>query len=281
MPLQINRPPVREVTLEDSWLETLRESQEARSPLVVRGLARELAPELSPAALLEIDQGRQVSVQHSEKDVHNHHHAGEVDSVETNLGEALRLVEGGRHYISQVNIVELFPELLSKLPRGPRIGGALRLPPIYFGLNLWYGSEGVAHPIHFDSQENMFFQAFGEKEFTIAPPRATLSPDEEGTLKNVGGIDIHSSEAHDEPQLADVPFQRFSMLEGDVLYMPVGWWHAVRCKSRALSVNYFYMRGGAAAYGRLPFDLTKWLMRKRSRGAARNCLRLMRALWLR
>ena len=40
------------------------------------------------------------------------------------------------------------------------------MPPIYFGLNLWYGSEGVAHPIHFDSQENMFFQAFGEKEFT-------------------------------------------------------------------------------------------------------------------
>lgn len=99
-------------------------------------------------------------------------------------------------------------------------------------VNLWINYRGQFGRAHFDELENFNLQLTGRKRFVLAPPGRDgyyLRP----LLKGFG----HHS---DFPDLLNVDLQRFpkfrerigTLLEssigpGEMLYIPIGWWHQV------------------------------------------------------
>jgi len=98
-------------------------------------------------------------------------------------------------------------------------------------LALWFGPEGTITPLHHDTCQIMFVQIRGEKEFTLIPPHAQELFDQATHMYS--DLDPYL----DLTQHPQHPHQMTCTLQaGDALFIPVGWWHAVRSRSLSISL---------------------------------------------
>lgn len=105
---------------------------------------------------------------------------------------------------------------------------------------VWVGPEGVVTPLHHDLTNNLFVQVSGRKRFYLA------------SALEVEGLynyhHVYSSASLSEPDLAACPeLARVRVFEvelepGDVLFLPVGWWHEVVGLSASISLTFTAFR---------------------------------------
>ncbi len=101
--------------------------------------------------------------------------------------------------------------------------------------NFWLGPKGTVTPLHHDSSNILFKQIIGHKLFKFISPLQT--PDVYNHLGVFSAVDP------DAPDLARYPqFGRCAVIEetvgpGDVVFIPVGWWHHVRSLEASLSLS--------------------------------------------
>jgi len=96
---------------------------------------------------------------------------------------------------------------------------------------LLIGMQGATTPAHYDEQENMFAQMRGRKEVYLWPPG-----DWQGmyAFPCNHACDRQAMVNPDNPDLHRFPLYRharphYAVLQpGDLLYLPVGWWHHLR-----------------------------------------------------
>lgn len=118
-------------------------------------------------------------------------------------------------------------------------GAAADDPSSAFGVQdatVWMASAGVVSTTHFDSQSNFFAQLYGRKTFTLWPPHAVhrmmLSPKADRTRGRSAaqGLDLDGAS-----------FARgrltFTLIPGDVLYIPPFWFHRVEAMSTSISIS--------------------------------------------
>lgn len=116
---------------------------------------------------------------------------------------------------------------------------------------LWVGPAGTFTPLHFDLTNNMLAQVVGRKQVILVPPSETPLMAHRRHVFS----DVHDIE--DERCLAKHPGARnarrhvVDLGPGDLLYIPIGWWHQVR--SQAFSVmltytNFLWPNEGHATY---------------------------------
>jgi hypothetical protein len=112
---------------------------------------------------------------------------------------------------------------------------------------LWLGPAGTVSTLHFDRWHNFFVQLYGRKKWIVlsqAQAEQVHWPCEEL------GLDLlHWSPVDVEhPDLARYPrFARAEPIElivepGEILFMPVGWWHHVRALDASISVNFWWAK---------------------------------------
>ncbi len=106
-------------------------------------------------------------------------------------------------------------------------------------INMWIGSAGTKSSLHFDFQHGLLAQIRGTKRWWVIDPRASH------WLSVIPGVIQKSQVDPEAPDYGRFPrFKNARILvdvrEGDIIYVPVGWWHAVRGQSPSISVNYFY-----------------------------------------
>ncbi|MGA7158324.1 MAG: cupin-like domain-containing protein [Acidobacteriaceae bacterium] len=107
-----------------------------------------------------------------------------------------------------------------------------RIPHTY----LWFGPGGTVTPLHHDTMNILFCQIYGSKQITL------ISPDETPWLYNE--ISVYSEVDFENPDLESYPlFQHVDQIEvvvnpGEVLFIPVGWWHHVRSLETSISVSF-------------------------------------------
>jgi hypothetical protein len=90
----------------------------------------------------------------------------------------------------------------------------------------WYGPKGVVTPIHHDLTNNFMAQVRGRKLVRIVAPfesahvynnRHCFSP-----------VDLFNVDYERFPAMKDVAVIDVEIGPGDLFFLPVGWWHAVR-----------------------------------------------------
>jgi len=91
----------------------------------------------------------------------------------------------------------------------------------------WIGAGGTFTPLHFDLTNNLLAQIIGHKQLILAPPSETKN------LYNRQHVFSEVRDLTDPDQLIKYPLaERARTFEvdlgpGDLLYIPVGWWHQV------------------------------------------------------
>jgi hypothetical protein len=117
---------------------------------------------------------------------------------------------------------------------------------------MWIGPEGTFTPLHFDLTNNLLAQVVGRKRLLIAPPSETSN------LYNHVHVFSQVHDITDPAQLQRYPLAanaRFFEVEigpGDLLFIPVGWWHQVRASEFSITLTYTNFLWANDAYASFP-----------------------------
>lgn len=102
---------------------------------------------------------------------------------------------------------------------------------------LWIGPAGTFTPLHYDLTNNLIVQLVGAKQVLLAPPSETAK------MYNRRHV---FSEVHDltdparlerYPLAKDVRSYAVELKAGEMIYVPVGWWHQVRALAFSVTMT--------------------------------------------
>ncbi len=100
----------------------------------------------------------------------------------------------------------------------------------------WFGPSGTITPLHHDPVNLIFVQVYGRKVWKVIPPHYTHR------LYNYRGVfsevDCENPDYQKYPLFADVPIIEVTLNAGEAIFMPVGWWHAVKSLDISMSMSF-------------------------------------------
>ena len=238
-----------------------REYLRQRRPALLCGLAREwrASREWSLPSLQNRFGDRRVPIIRITDGLLSYKPGSGMQYEETTLGEFLRSLETDdnppTHFLKVQPQVH-FPELLDEIEIAQYCRKAR-----WRDFNLSIGGEGTTTPIHREFADNLFAVVHGEKEILL------FAPSEARNLYAFGPLSGIPHLCRVDPRLADtVQFPRVErsnpyrclLRSGDVLFIPRGWWHAVRTNETTIAFSAWWAEGtrslvlyAAAFYKRL------------------------------
>ena len=119
--------------------------------------------------------------------------------------------------------IEIFPEYLD---REHADGG------VFF----WFGPAGTVTPLHHDTMNIFMAQVYGRKRVTLIP-----SYQIHRVYNDIGvysEVDCENPDYSKHPEFKDIQVQRLVLKPGEVLFIPVGWWHHVRSLDVSITVSF-------------------------------------------
>jgi len=100
----------------------------------------------------------------------------------------------------------------------------------------WYGPAGTVTPLHHDLMNVWMTQIHGKKRvLLVAPDQTHLVYNRVGVYSDV---DAESPDDSQHPLFRQAQVLSVDVEPGEVLFLPVGWWHHVRSLSVSISVSY-------------------------------------------
>jgi hypothetical protein len=137
-------------------------------------------------------------------------------------------ITGNNHFLENNRVHSLlddmnaFPEYLN-----PEIPGFT-----FF----WFGPAGTVTQPHHDELNILMCQVLGRKEITL------ISPDQTPLVYNNLGVysevDWNTPDYERYPLFQKVESMNVSLLPGESLFIPVGWWHHVQSVEPSLSISF-------------------------------------------
>jgi hypothetical protein len=103
----------------------------------------------------------------------------------------------------------------------------------------WIGPAGTITPLHCDYNDNLFAQISGSKSFVLYPPHAAkgLKLKEVNPVLFASKFDPQTPDFSEYPDMQNVQPIKCTVNEGDLLYLPAGWFHHVTAQSFSFSIN--------------------------------------------
>ncbi len=101
---------------------------------------------------------------------------------------------------------------------------------------LWFGPGGAITPLHFDPLNTFLCQVYGRKRVRLIPPSQKHLLGAYGRF--FSNIDLENPNVERYPQLKELDIIELIIGPGDVLFLPVGWWHQVRSLEVSISISY-------------------------------------------
>ncbi|EAW38021.1 cupin-like domain-containing protein [Lyngbya sp. PCC 8106] len=122
-----------------------------------------------------------------------------------------------------MNDLEVFPEYLNPKDTSRRV---------FF----WFGSAGTITPLHHDPVNLMLAQVLGRKRILLIPPRQT--PFLYNHLGVFSQVDPENPDFKKYPLYQNIKPIELILKPGEVIFIPVGWWHHVRALDVSISVSF-------------------------------------------
>ncbi|VEN41920.1 unnamed protein product [Callosobruchus maculatus] len=110
-------------------------------------------------------------------------------------------------------------------------------------VNAWFGPGGTVSPLHQDPKNNILSQVFGTKQILLYSPDDSpyLYPHEEKLLNNTAQVDPLKPDLDHFPEFHKAKMYKCLLEPGDMLFIPVKWWHHVTALDKSFSVSFWWM----------------------------------------
>jgi len=119
--------------------------------------------------------------------------------------------------------IEMFPEFLD---------GSNTSSRVFF----WFGPAGTITPLHHDPVNLMMAHVYGRKRWKI------ISPQQTPMLYNYVGVfskvDLENPDYNKYPLFRNVKIIDVVLEPGEVIFIPVGWWHHVQALDPSIAVSF-------------------------------------------
>lgn len=117
-------------------------------------------------------------------------------------------------------------------------------------MKLWLGPKGTLTPLHHDLHSILFAQVFGTKHVKLIPPFDTAFVYPCKTFYSA--VDPENVDAARFPEFLKATVLDVIVEPGDVLLLPVGWWHWVRALDVSISATFCSFTRGTNTVLRMP-----------------------------
>eukprot|EP00041_Stephanoeca_diplocostata_P018600 m.390408 g.390408 ORF g.390408 m.390408 type:complete len:285 (-) comp21059_c1_seq1:48-902(-) len=109
----------------------------------------------------------------------------------------------------------------------------------------WVSKNGTLTPLHRDSADNLIVQLYGTKKWTLFPIRKDVADKLYYNKSPVAAseraliLDVHNPDLNAFPAYGDIMDLKVevTMEAGDLLFLPIGWGHAVSTESTSVMLN--------------------------------------------
>ncbi|KAB0792258.1 hypothetical protein PPYR_14217 [Photinus pyralis] len=144
-------------------------------------------------------------------------------------------------YLAQHNLFDQIPELREDI-RVPDYCALAREEGVDPDVNAWLGPEGTVSPLHFDPKDNLLTQVYGTKEVVLFAPcdSERLYPHEGSLLFNTAQVDPYAPDLDKFPKYRGAGAYKCMLEAGDMLYIPLRWWHHVSALEKSFSVSFWW-----------------------------------------
>lgn len=103
---------------------------------------------------------------------------------------------------------------------------------------MWIGPLGTFTPLHYDLTNNFIAQVVGSKKLFLLPPSETpLLYNERHVFSEVHDI-MDEERLASYPLAADARSYEVDLEAGDILFVPVGWWHQVTALDFSVTLTF-------------------------------------------
>ncbi|XP_053327492.1 bifunctional peptidase and arginyl-hydroxylase JMJD5 [Spea bombifrons] len=109
-------------------------------------------------------------------------------------------------------------------------------------INAWFGPSGTVSPLHQDPQQNFLAQIVGRKYVRVYAVDETekVYPFDSSLLHNTSQVDVENPDTDRFPRFSDAAYQECILSPGQLLFIPVKWWHYIRALDISFSVSYWW-----------------------------------------
>lgn len=170
-----------------------------------------------------------------------------IDFIDAHILSASDTTETG--YLAQHNLFEQIPEL-GKDFEVPDYCAVTSLTEEEDGdssvdINAWFGPSGTVSPLHTDPKHNLFTQIVGKKYvrlYSNATPAEQIFPYDVNLLANTSAVDLEQTDPQHEAfhQIEPALVYECILEEGEMLYIPKGWWHFVKSLDVSFSLSFWW-----------------------------------------
>jgi Cupin-like domain len=101
---------------------------------------------------------------------------------------------------------------------------------------LWFGPAGTVTPLHHDLTNNLMAQVIGRKRVVLAPPCET--PNLYNHHHCFSAVDLRSIDDRRFPAMRNVQLMECELRPGELLFVPVGWWHFVESLDVSVTISF-------------------------------------------
>ena len=101
--------------------------------------------------------------------------------------------------------------------------------------SLWIGPKGTVTPLHFDMINNFFCQISGSKRVRLVP--SWSMPWVYNDYHVYSDVDAASPDFDQHPLFSNVTMYDFVVYPGEVLFIPMGWWHHLESLEPTVSLT--------------------------------------------
>jgi [protein]-arginine 3-hydroxylase / protease len=157
--------------------------------------------------------------------------------------------QNSRDYVSQYPIFSELPQLkedigsLEPYMNIPQLYPAAVQSKVKKAATFWLGPAGIVTPIHFDSAHNLLVQIHGRKKLLLISPRESkllYYPSLDLGHVNYSPVDVESPDYDRFPRFRKARPLELELEPGEVLFIPVRWWHYARALDDTISLNFWW-----------------------------------------